>query len=234
MLQPEYNLTITGTVRKNKKEIPREMKLPSDDPPSAKFFYTEDMTLVSYSPKKHKFVLLVSSYMSTSESTNGKPHTVLHYNVTKGGTDCFDQLCHAYTVTRRTLRWPMRFFFGILDQAAVNAWILFNCQNMKDGIKPDSAIECLESLYVHLVTPHLQDRYDNETMHKDILTGIASILGHDVNYENPQNRRLLTKKRCYVCSRKNDTKTREACYSCARPVCVHHRVHMCRDCVGRE
>lgn len=172
---------------------------------------------------------------SASEVTEGKPNIVLHYNETKGGTDCFDQLCHAYTVTRKTPRWPMRYFFGILDQAAVNARILYNCQNLKEGRQPASAIECLQSLYVSLVTPHLQERYSNAAIRKDILIGISSILGRDLlANDNPGDCTLPTKKRCFVCRRNKDNKTQKACYSCNGPLCMKHRLIMCPNCVGRE
>ncbi|XP_018405288.1 PREDICTED: uncharacterized protein LOC108781722, partial [Cyphomyrmex costatus] len=183
MLQPEFDMTVTGTLRKNKREIPKQMIVAAKDPPKSTFCFTKNMTLVSYSPKKNKFVLLLSSYMCTSEITDGKPNIVLHYNETKGGTDCFDQLCHAYSVARRTLRWPMRIFFGMLDQAVVNSRILLNCQKLKEGQNLITAINCLQSLHMHLVTPHLQNRMSRETFH-----WLLIIIGPQLeNKSNPNN-----------------------------------------------
>ena len=59
MKQEPYLLKMTGTIRKNKKEIPAEMRVAAKEPPASKFCHTNDLTLVSYSPKKNKIVLLV-------------------------------------------------------------------------------------------------------------------------------------------------------------------------------
>ena len=68
--------------------------------------------------------------MHTVETTDEKPNIVRHCDATKGGTDNYDKLCHSYTVSGRT----NRSFFGILDQAAVNARILLKCKCKKSGI----------------------------------------------------------------------------------------------------
>ncbi|XP_043279325.1 piggyBac transposable element-derived protein 4-like [Venturia canescens] len=112
MLEPPYSMEITGTIRKNKREVPVEFLVADKKPPSAKFAFTSDLTLLSFSPKKYKVVLLASSHLRTTNITDGKPDIVLHYNITKGGTDTFDQLCHSYTTARGMRRWPLRFFSG--------------------------------------------------------------------------------------------------------------------------
>ncbi|XP_024883854.1 piggyBac transposable element-derived protein 4-like, partial [Temnothorax curvispinosus] len=120
LLEP-YRLCITGTIQKNKREIPQAMKIAEREPPASKYCYDDNLTFVSYTPKKNKVVLLLTSYLhGNNKETDGKPDIVHFYNKDKGGTDCFDMLCHSFTVSRRTNRWPMQIFFGILDQAAVN------------------------------------------------------------------------------------------------------------------
>ena len=76
----------------------------------------------------------------------------------KGGTDTFDQMCHSFTTARQTKRWPLRDFFGMLDQAGVNARIFHTCK-LIDEKKPAkiSARSCLEDI-IHLVQPMLQER----------------------------------------------------------------------------
>jgi len=68
-----YNIQITGTIRKNKREIPAEMKVATKNPPENKFCYstTNDITMVSFSPKKHKIVILVSSHLLTNAVRDG-------------------------------------------------------------------------------------------------------------------------------------------------------------------
>ena len=62
-----------------------------------------------------------------------------------------------YTLSGRTERWPMRIFYGILDQAIVNARILLTFKYSNDNVdKKITAIDCLETLHLYLVKPHLE------------------------------------------------------------------------------
>lgn len=132
MKEEPYKMLMTGTIRKNKRDIPAEMKVAGKEIPSSKYGFHEGITLVSHTPEKKKIVLLTSNYIKSTESDGrGKPVIILHYNRTKRGTDTFDQLCHAFTTSRGTRRWPMRYFLGILDQARINSRILHTCKWIK-------------------------------------------------------------------------------------------------------
>lgn len=99
-------MTFTGTLKKI-----REMKVAAKEIPAAKYCFAKDLTLLSYHPKKNKIVLVASTFSNSTEEVNGKPEIIQHYNATKGSTDLFDKLAHAHTVSRKTNRWPLRFFF---------------------------------------------------------------------------------------------------------------------------
>ena len=47
----DYKLSFTGTKRKNKRQIPQEMKIATKSDP-AKYCYTNDLTLLSFNKKK--------------------------------------------------------------------------------------------------------------------------------------------------------------------------------------
>lgn len=236
MLKTPYKIKITGTIRKNKREIPEELKVCPKERPSSKFCFTDTLSLLSYAPKKKKtkkIVLVASSTYQTTEITNGKPKIVLEYNKYKGGTDTFDKLCHSYTVAGKSSRWPLRFFFGILDQAAVNARILQNCYNKNNNINKNvTAISSLEAIYQHLVTPHLQARYQVSSLRKNIKVGIATILKISDSHQNLQKIEYNSKRRCSLCTRKQDVKTKDGCAACRRPACNDHSLHMCTDCLN--
>lgn len=106
-LKDNHNLRAIGTVRKNKKELPEKAKVAAKIE-SSQFFFNDKLTLVSFTPKKNKIVLVLSSLHHTkdvNESTK-KPEIIMYYNKHKGGTDAFDQKCHHFTTSRRTRRWP--------------------------------------------------------------------------------------------------------------------------------
>ena len=94
-------------------------------PSSCAYLYTEELTLLSYAPnssKKKKNVNLLSSYhYDPGLLENNRPIMVHDYNKTKGGVDTFDQMCSTYSTSRKTKRWTMCMFFGMLNIAAINA-----------------------------------------------------------------------------------------------------------------
>lgn len=146
-------------------------------------------------------MLLASSYILSSEITDNKPNMIHHYNRTKGGTDTFDQLCHSFSTARRTNRWPMRIFFGILDQAMVNARILLKCHRINRGDeRPVTAVYCLETVIRHLVTPHLQERYRIPSLRLDVKYAIGAIINQDVRKKSTEGVILLDSYvRCGLC-----------------------------------
>ncbi|KAJ8914727.1 hypothetical protein NQ315_017437 [Exocentrus adspersus] len=93
-LKKNFNLTLLGTIRKNKKELPQEFANPSTRPPfSSMFAFQKHVTLVSYIPKKGKNVLLVSGihYDDEIDKKTNKPEIIMEYNRTKGGVDSVDK-----------------------------------------------------------------------------------------------------------------------------------------------
>lgn len=211
------------------------MKIASKTVPDSKFCHSGYVTLVSYTPKKHKIVLVVSTKITTTNiGEKNKPEMILFYNKTKGGTDVFDKLCHAHTTARATNRWPMRFFFGMLDQAQVNARILYTCKyaEANDANMKLSVSAAIKQLVLALVTPYLRDKLKNGTLRSDIRKAIKLILD-DTSAEPQEKRPQLEKRvRCALCPYKNDKKTKMQCPSCLRSMCDDHRAYICNDCAG--
>ena len=57
------------------------------------------------------------------DKDTGKEEISIFYNQEKGGVDSHDQMRSLYTTARKTNRWPMRLFYGIIDSAALNAFL---------------------------------------------------------------------------------------------------------------
>jgi len=58
------------------------------------------------------------------EEDTGKEEKDVFYNQENGGVDSHDQMCSLYTTARKTNRWPIRIFYGIIDSAALNAFVI--------------------------------------------------------------------------------------------------------------
>ncbi|XP_037553572.1 piggyBac transposable element-derived protein 4-like [Nematolebias whitei] len=94
-------LTMVGTIRKNKPELPLEILQVKDRAPlSSKFAFTETTSVVSYCPKKNRSVILMSTLhkdAAVSTRSDKKPEIILDYNKNKGGVDTLDKLTATYT-----------------------------------------------------------------------------------------------------------------------------------------
>ena len=100
----EQKLSIVGTVRGNRREIPKEM-LPSagHEVYSSIFGFSDDTTLVSYVPKA--VILMSTQHKNDKVSTEDhrKPEIIKYYNATKSGVghsgqvspNLFVQACHS-------------------------------------------------------------------------------------------------------------------------------------------
>lgn len=114
-------ITIVGTIRKNKREIPLDfISVKNRGQYSSLFGFSKEGTLVSYVPKKGKVVLLLSTMHNDSaiDQDTGekkKPSIITFYNKTKGGVDKVDEMKARYSVSRKSARWPLTVFFTLLN-----------------------------------------------------------------------------------------------------------------------
>lgn len=226
------NITLIGTLRKNKPEIPVEFLSNKNRPVgSTMFAFNDNLTVVSYVPKVNKAVLLLSSkhHDRKVDSSNGKPHIILDYNKTKGAVDTVDQMRHKYSVRRGTKRWPLCVFYNMLDIAALNALVIWKEKNPDwNKNKRFKRRLFLEELGISLAT-HLLDvrSQTSKFLHKDVQSALA-VMGYPkvekASQELNETSTDLKRKRCSLCDRTKDRKTLNKCYKCSEPVCNEHCV----------
>ena len=124
----QKGISIVGTVYRIRKEIPQEIKKMKEDLHATKIFKHDGCTLTVYQAKTTKNVLLLSTIyvaVDTGDDRKFKLETVKFYNSTKFRVDVLDQMARKYTVNAASRRWPVQFFYKILDLAAINAHILY-------------------------------------------------------------------------------------------------------------
>lgn len=156
-------LTMVGTVRKNRTELPAELlAIKNRAPQSSKFVFTDTTALVSYCPKKGKNVLLMSTLHNNAEIStreDHKPSMILDYNATKGGVDNLDKVTGTYSTKRMTARWPLVIFYNMIDISAYNAFVIFT--EIFPGWNSSKLYKrrlFLEELGKALVVPHIERR----------------------------------------------------------------------------
>jgi hypothetical protein len=252
------NLTLIGTLRKNKPEIPMEFQSNKKrEIGSSLFGFHDGLTLVSFVPKQDKAVLLLSSkhHDNQVDIKTGKPIIILDYNKTKGAVDTVDQMCHKYTVKRDflfyisafyvlqvkrgTRRWPLCVFYGMIDIAAINALIVWKAKNSQwNQNKKYQRRLFLEELGRSLVSNLLDFRSKtSKFLNKDVENALA-VVGYPMvkNLQEPEPNENSTqpkkRKRCSICETSRDKKTSIQCCRCSEFVCNEHSVKFiyCTNC----
>lgn len=227
------NLTLVGTIKKNKRELPPITVNVKDRPVGSSLFaFNRDMTLVSYKPKKNKNVLLLST-MHTSDDMDDavdKPEIVTFYNSTKSGVDTVDQMKSLYNVARITRRWTLVIFFALLNIAGINAYVI-QCTNF--GQKPPRK-DFLKSLSKALVKEHLHARLVCKSLPQSIKLRLKEVLNiQEIPATRDHNEQR--RGRCKLCDRKKNRPTKYMCHNgaCHKFVCLEHVGSVnCPDCTN--
>jgi len=188
-LLKEEKLTVIGTIKKNKREFPIEftdLKFQKRKPQSSFFLFHEDMTVVSYKPNQNKLVALISSAHQDSslDKNTKKPEVIMNYNSTKGGVDSFDQMTHNMNCSRKTKRWPLCFFYNMLNIANVNAYVIYLhnfYKKNKDNQKPLSRLHFMLGLHKQLTEEWQCQRLNVPSISKELRRTIQEVIGEKQN-----------------------------------------------------
>ncbi|KAF4530225.1 hypothetical protein B566_EDAN018301 [Ephemera danica] len=233
-LLSQHKLTVVGTLRKNKREVPPEfVNVKGRDEKSSLFGYQKDIVLVSYVPKKNKCVLLISSMhnegkISAASGSNKKPEIIMQYNETKGGVDLIDKMNGTYSVARGTRRWTLTLIYHLINVAALNAYVMYSCTKTENVVRR----VFLRELALSLIKPYVETRAAIPNLSKSLAgmvkkyAGIADNGGNEIG-EPPAARKTA---RCKRCPRAKDSKTNVQCKLCKSHVCNTHRVTLCLEC----
>lgn len=166
------------------------------------FCYDGCLTLVSYKPKPSKMVYLLSSCDEEGiiNQTTGKPEIVMYYNQTKGGVDTFDQMCSTMSCARKTNRWPMTMFYGILNIAFVNSYVIY-CHNvLAKQEKPLNRREYMKKLSTQVTTPWMMNRLEAPTLPRHVRGNIENIIPKPVAQDPTNDEEETSAKKRRYCS----------------------------------
>lgn len=160
-----------------------------------------------------------------SMSETGKPLIITFYNSTKGGVDALDQKCANYNTGRRTKRWPTVIFYALLNIAVCNAYVLYN--SVPEARKV-TRFQFIKDLAKALVEPHMRRRLQNQVLPRQLRSMISGILQEPIGPRHPPV--LEKRKRCAVCPRDRDRKTKVQCRRCGKPYCQDCKADLCIEC----
>ncbi|KAM4552412.1 piggyBac transposable element-derived protein 4-like [Odontesthes bonariensis] len=226
-------VTMVGTVRENKPELPPAMvSTRGREALSSKFAFTDTHTLVSYVPKKNRNVILMSTRhkdAAVSTTEDRKPLMIQDYHKNNGGVDCLDKLTGTYTCKRMTARWPVALFHNILDVSALNAYVVWTAIDPTwNRGKSFKRRLFLAELGKALVTPLIQRRQHipRTPASASLVMSVQAPAAALALAALPQQGQGQKRKRCGLCAPR-DNKTSLRCCKCDAYVC---KVHMCVTC----
>ena len=124
----DLGLTLLGTLRHNKRDIPPILKPnKAKEVYSSLFVFHSKKMMVSYTPKKNKSVILLATSSNNTnlcQERSKKPEVIVHYNKNKGGVDTVDRIISMTSVKRYSRRWPMVVFYNMIDLSLINSFYL--------------------------------------------------------------------------------------------------------------
>ena len=167
----QKQVTLLGTMRKNRRELPCEFATGKRRSVGSSLFgFSDRQTLVSHVPRKNKAVVLLSTMHNDKkvDEETGLPEMILDYNATKAAVDRVDQLCHNYSVQKRTMRWPLAYFYYFLNIAGINSMVIFRAKfSHGESQATHGRRVFLENLGMSLLHPWLQRRVQEKQLPKD-------------------------------------------------------------------
>lgn len=235
----DHYLSMVGTMRKNKRELPpivTTIKTIDSKRPvgSSMFLFTENLTLVSYIPKSNKVVLLLSSMHEGDEihPVTGKPSIIMDYNTCKGGVDTVDEMKGSYSVARNSRRWPLTIFFSLLNIATINSQVIYRFNNPAES--SISRVQFIKSLAKALCYDQLKNRIQIHSISRSIKQRIQEIGHFEAEEQAAGAGPSSAVGRCYMCGTKKSSKTKKRCNSCQKYICNKHVVFQCTSCAHFE
>ena len=183
-----HNITVTGTMRADRKGIPPEMKMiPGREPKPTKWCYNEKKMVISWADKKikqkdPKLVLLVSTMhdqRKVSKNQRTKPQAIVYYDSMKGGVDVVDFISAAASTRIESERWTINALSYTLDTVHTNSKNLDNKVNKAKGtsFKQLSTFEFTWELGQGLALPWTHERHEaSEGLQMNIRAKMCQVL----------------------------------------------------------
>lgn len=232
----ERGCTLVGTMKKSRRELPPQT-LETKNVMECEFLYQKNKVLVSYAPKPSKMVVLLSSEhisVGSIDEETQKPEINIFYNKNKGAVDTLNKCMHSRTTSRKTRRWPLRYFFGVLDILANNAFII---QRLNSGDPKITRLQFIEDLADGLIYQHVLRRLNIPYLPRLLRSNIREMLGmeeQEIVRQRPppgSDEADPRKGRCYLCPRSSDRKGANLCERCFGRICSgQHSLHICPQC----
>ena len=243
----QHNMHLVGTIKPKpflpNKAIIEKLKLEKDE--SVAFFNHSDNINVVYKkvkPKKHVAIITTVHNKFTYVEDN-KTEAHMFYNASKGGVDTFDSLCEHSDTGRKTARWPMCIFYGLLNIVMNNSFIIYQHTARAENRKITKT-SFIEDLAYTLCKPFALERYESHGRYLsvELRAQIQNTFAPTPQGVDPADEPFTgamigdVKRRCKFDERGSRYTGKYQCHSkdCNHQnVCLSHSVFLCKTCYAK-
>ena len=137
----DEKIHITGTVQKNRKGLPNELKSLRLKNQDIKAYRHPSNMLMVLAYQDKRTITMLSTWHNAGTTTISrivkggqqedieKPVVICDYTVHMGAVDRSDHYCTSYSFMRKTLKWWRKMFFWLVEVSIMNSFILYEKVN---------------------------------------------------------------------------------------------------------
>ncbi|XP_076637467.1 piggyBac transposable element-derived protein 4 isoform X1 [Colletes latitarsis] len=202
------NTYITGTIRRNRKDIPKEAKELKVG--ETKYFRNVEVLLCAHREKKSSKnpVLLISTEALAANVTliqnryGRERQKTKPYNNYMGGVDESDKMLYTYLDERRTVKYWKKVTFNIFTRMVLNSYLLYKETVGREAM---SRLQYISNIISEIEHEWLGTRENELNIKGKKVYGLEKLPGRNL-------------RRCVVCSTKNSTikRSRLICVECKK------------------
>ena len=142
------------------------------------YCFNKEKTLLSYKTKPNKCVIFLPTFHEKPyiNQESRKLEIIEFYNSTTGAVDTLDEMCNNMSCSRKTRRWPLCVYYGMINVCLVNAHVIYVHNVARKTEKPLSRKKFAIKLSEDLLAPWMKKRLDVPTLPRSTRTIMYELL----------------------------------------------------------
>jgi hypothetical protein len=225
----ENGTNACGTVRPNRKEMPKFSKLKRGQIESK---HRGPLLALKWCDKRdvHMLTTLHDDLMTQTSKINHKtgepvikPQCVLDYNKSMGIVDKADMMITSLSCMRKSLKWYKKVFFHIIDLYLLNAFLLYKTTNANKIVFAEFQLTVIREILQKYGPPlQLLTATPSTSNSDDFRKNFTRAEDHMPDFITPDKDIRKCRRRCCYCSKKKQKPvlTKFMCKTCDAPLCA--------------
>lgn len=189
----------TGTLRSNRKNTPQAVTSTKLNKGQTVAKYAKGVMIGKWRDKRdvlyisNKYENVMVEMENRRKEKVSKPQAILEYNKYMSGVDHHDQMLSYYLHERKTIRWPKKLFFHIIEMIMTNSFHLYNKYSGQRMSSFDFRMAVIKSLLPPMMEhgPRIPANREHELRKR----------------EHTPGKKQIARKRCKLCAEQYNKRT---------------------------